>query len=62
MKKYFNKEIVMTEDDNKNFESSTNCWICDKIFVEADAKVSNLVMSLENIGMQHTEIAMLTSV
>ena len=49
----------MTKDGNKN---STNCWICDKIFVEADAKVSNLVMSLENIGMQHTEIAMLTSV
>ena len=43
MKKYFNKEIVMTEDDNKNFESSTNCWICDKIFVGADVKVSNLV-------------------
>ena len=25
MKKYFNKQIVMTKDDNKNFESSTNC-------------------------------------
>ena len=62
MKKYFNKEIVMTEDDNKNFESSANCWICDKIFVGADVKVSNLVTSLENIGMQHTEIVMLTSV
>ena len=29
MKKYFNKELVMTEKDNEDFWNSTKCWICD---------------------------------
>ena len=31
MKKYFNKELAMTEEDNEDFKSSTKCWICDMI-------------------------------
>ena len=27
MNKYFNKEIVMTKNGNKDFENSTKCWI-----------------------------------
>ena len=27
MNKHFNKEIVMTENYNKDFENSTKCWI-----------------------------------
>ena len=27
MNKHFNKEIVMTENNNKDFENSTKCWI-----------------------------------
>ena len=29
MKRYFNKELVITKEDNKDFENSTKCWICD---------------------------------
>ena len=29
MKKHFNKKIVMTKEDDEDFENSTNCWICD---------------------------------
>ena len=29
MKKHFNKELVMTKEDNENFTNSTKCWICD---------------------------------
>ena len=29
MKNYFDKEIVMTREDNKNFKKSTKFWICD---------------------------------
>ena len=36
MKKNFNKEYVMTKEDNENFESSTKCWICDNTFVKGD--------------------------
>ena len=26
MKKHFNKELVMTKEDNEGFENSTKCW------------------------------------
>ena len=32
MKKYFNKESVMTKEDNEHFENSTKSWICDNGF------------------------------
>ena len=38
MRKDFNKELVMTKEDNENFERSTKCWICDNTFVEGDVK------------------------
>ena len=39
MKKRFNKELVMTKEDDENFESSVKCWICDNSFAEGDVKV-----------------------
>ena len=29
MKKYFNKELVITKEDNEDFKNTTKCWICD---------------------------------
>ena len=39
MKKHFNKELVMTKEDNENFENSTECWICDNDYIDGDVKV-----------------------
>ena len=39
MKKCFNKELVMTKEDNENFRNSTKCWICDSKYVDNDVKV-----------------------
>ena len=39
MKKYFNKELVMTKIDVADFENSTKCCIWDNTFVEGDFKV-----------------------
>ena len=39
MKKYFNKELVMTKEDNEDFENFTKCWICDNDYVDGDVKV-----------------------
>ena len=36
--KHFHKELVMTKEDNENFESSTKFWICDNIFAKATKK------------------------
>ena len=34
MKKHFNKELEMTEEDNLDFENSTKCCICDNDYVD----------------------------
>ena len=39
MKKYFNKELVMTKEDNEDFESSTKCWVWDNDFIDGDVQV-----------------------
>ena len=41
MKKYFNKELPMANEDNEDFENSQKCWICDNVYVEGKAKVRN---------------------
>ena len=39
MKKLFNKELAMTKENNKDFENSTKCWICDNNYIENNVKV-----------------------
>ena len=39
MKQHFNKELVMTKGDNKYFENSTKCRICDNDYIDSDVKV-----------------------
>ena len=38
-KKHFNKELVMTKEDNENFKNSAKCWICDNGYIDNDVKV-----------------------
>ena len=33
MKKHFNKELVMTKENNEKFKNSTKCWICDNDYI-----------------------------
>ena len=39
MKKYFNKEQVMTKKDNEDFDNSIKCWICENTYVDRDVKI-----------------------
>ena len=39
MTKHFNKELVMTKEDNEDFKSSIKCWICDNYYIDTDIKV-----------------------
>ena len=34
MKNHFIKDLVMTKKDNKDFENSTNYWICDNYYAD----------------------------
>ena len=38
MKKHFNKELVMTKKDYKDFKNSTKCWICDNSYLDGAVK------------------------
>ena len=35
MEKYFNKNLIMTEEEENLFQKSNNCWICTK-FINND--------------------------
>ena len=39
MEKDFNKEPMMTKEDNEDFKDPTKCWICDNDYVDNDVKV-----------------------
>ena len=39
MKKYLNKELVMTKEDNGDFETSSKCWIYNSDYVDIDVNV-----------------------
>ena len=39
VKKDFNKELVMTKEDNEDFKETVKCWICDNDYIDSDIKV-----------------------
>ena len=39
IKKRFNKNLDMSVEDERRFQSSNECWICKKIFIDEDKKV-----------------------
>ena len=39
MKKSFNKKLVMTKEDDEDFENSTKCCICDNTCADVDLKL-----------------------
>ena len=38
-KKHFNKNVIMTAEDEERFQLSNNYWICNKLFDVGDNKV-----------------------
>ena len=39
IKKHFNKNLVMSAEEEEKFQLSNSCWICDKLFEVGDDKV-----------------------
>ena len=39
MNEHFNKKLFMSVEDEKRFQSSNKCWICNKLFTGEDKKV-----------------------
>ena len=43
MKKHFNKNLIMREKEEEEFQSSDICWICEELIV---MRLENLVAQL----------------
>ena len=41
IKKRFNRNLIMSTEEEEKFQSSNSCWICDKLFDLRDEKVRN---------------------
>ena len=39
IKKYFNKNLIMSIEEEERFQLSNSCWVCDKLFDVGDDKV-----------------------
>ena len=39
MEEYFNKNLIMTEEEENVFQKSNNCWICKKFINNNEEKV-----------------------
>ena len=39
MKKHFNKNLIVSEKEEEQFQSSKICWICEKLIDDDDEKV-----------------------
>ena len=39
MKKQFNKNLIMSEEEEYLFQQSNSCWICKKLINQVDEKV-----------------------
>ena len=39
MKKHFNKNLIMTEEEECLFQQGNSCWICEKLINHDDEKV-----------------------
>ena len=36
MKKYFSKNLIMSYEEEEQFQSSNTCWICEKLIDDDD--------------------------
>ena len=41
MKKHFNKNLIMSEEEEHLFQQSNSCWICEKLIDQDNEKVIN---------------------
>ena len=39
MKKHFNKNLIMSKEEEHLFQQSNSCWICEKLIHNDDEKV-----------------------
>ena len=41
MKKHFNKNLIISEEEENLFQQSNSCWVCEKLIDNDDKKVND---------------------
>ena len=59
IKRHFNKNFIMSAEEEERFQLTKSCWICDKLFDVGENKVRNHCHKQENIEVQHIEVVIL---
>ena len=54
-KKHFNKELVMTKEENEKFNNSTKSWICDYDYINTDVKRDHCYITGKCKGTAHSD-------
>ena len=56
MKKHFNKNLIMSQEEEYLFQQSNSCWICKKLINHDDKKLEIIVTLLVNLEEHHIGI------
>ena len=54
VKTKFNKPLIMTDEDEANFEAMNHCHICGNKYTDKDMRVGTTAISLGSSEAQHT--------
>ena len=52
VKKHFNKNVILSEEEEEQFQSSKTCWICEKLTENDDEKVRDHCHITGNLEVQ----------
>ena len=55
MKKNFNKNLIMSEEEKQQFQSSNTCWICENLIENDNEKFRGAARWSCNINLQLTK-------
>ena len=53
MQKHFNKHLIMSEEEEEQFQSSNTCWRCKKLIDDDDEKVRDHFHITGKFGTAH---------
>ena len=56
MNKHFNKNLIMSEEEEHLFQQSNSCWICKNLLITMKKKLEIIVIWLVNLEALHIGI------
>ena len=51
VKKHFNKNLIMSAEENERYELTSSCWICSKLIENSETVISPKNREVQHIGI-----------